>query len=360
MKKSYKILVVNPGSTSTKITVFNGKEVLFEETLNHTTEDLKNYKKIVDQYNFRKEAILNLLRLNNYDLVELDAVAGRGGLLKPIPGGTYKVNRDMLSDLKSAKYGEHASNLGAIISYEIANSAGIDAYIVDPVVVDELDDLARISGFPEITRKSIFHALNQKAIARRVAIDTGKEYEQSNLIIAHLGGGISVAAHRNGKVVDVNNALDGDGPFSPERSGGVPFGDLMKICFSGKYEYPQLKKQFVGQGGLVAYLGTNDARVVLGKISKGDKKAKLVYKAMAYQIAKEIAAQSAVLNGKVDCIALTGGLTKDKLIISWIKERVSFLAPVKVYPGEDESSALYDGVVRVLDGVEKGNVYRSN
>jgi len=360
MKKLYRILVVNPGSTSTKITVFNGNETVFEQTLNHTANDLKDFKKIVDQYNFRKEAILNLLRLHNFDLRTLDAVAGRGGLLKPIPGGTYKVNQDMLNDLKSAKYGEHASNLGGIIAYEIANSLGIDAYIVDPVVVDELDELARISGFPKIERKSIFHALNQKAIARRVASDMGKDYEQLNLIIAHLGGGISVAAHRTGKVVDVNNALDGDGPFSPERSGGVPFGDLMRLCFSGKYNYAQLKKQFIGQGGLVAYLGTNDGRVVLEKIKKGDRRTELVYKAMAYQIAKEIAALSAVLNGKVDCIALTGGLTKDNLIISWIKERVSFLAPVMVYPGEDESSALFNGVVRVLDGVEECNIYKSD
>jgi butyrate kinase len=359
MEQRYNVLVINPGSTSTKIAIFNGFDVVFEQTLRHSSEELKGFHKIIDQYDFRKNVILNSIKENGYNLENLDAVVGRGGLLKPIPSGTYLVNDDMLQDMKTAKYGEHASNLGGTIAYEIASSIGKNAYIVDPVVVDEMDDIARISGYPELPRKCIFHALNQKAVARRTARDLGKNYDKLNLVIAHLGGGISVAAHRKGKIIDVNNALDGDGPFSPERTGGLPFGDLIKLCYSGKYTADQLKKQFVGKGGMVAYLNTNDGRQVRKMIDEGDKKAELVYKAMAYQVSKEIGAQATVLKGQVDCIAITGGLAYDDLLVSWIKESVGFIAPINVYPGEDEMLALCEGVVRVLDGSEQAAQYKS-
>nr|WP_250160247.1 butyrate kinase [Caloranaerobacter azorensis] len=291
------------------------------------------------------------------NLTKLSAVVGRGGLLKPIAGGTYKVNERMLEDLKVGVLGEHASNLGGILAHEIASQLNIPAFIVDPVVVDEMEDVARISGMPELERKSIFHALNQKAVARRAAKELGKAYNEVNLIVAHLGGGISVGAHKNGRVIDVNNALDGEGPFSPERTGGLPVGDLVKLCFSGKYTLAEMKKKIKGNGGLVAYLGTNDAREVVKMIENGDKKAELVYKAMAYQVAKEIGSLAAVLEGKVDGIILTGGIAYDKRFTKWIIDRVSFISKVFVYPGEDEMIALAEGGLRVLRGEEEAKVY---
>jgi butyrate kinase len=254
--------------------------------------------------------------------------------------------------------GQHASNLGAIIANEIASQLGITAFIVDPVVVDEMDEIARISGMPEIKRISIFHALNQKAVARRVAADLNKKYEDMNLIIAHLGGGISVGAHKNGRIIDVNNALDGEGPFSPERTGSLPVSGLMKLCYSGKYTIDEMKKKVTGKGGLVAYLGTNDGREVVKMIEAGDKNAELIYKAMAYQVAKEIGACAAVLEGKVDAVCLTGGLAYDKLLIGWIREMVEFIGDVRVYPGEDEMIALAEGGLRVLRKEESAKEYR--
>jgi butyrate kinase len=352
---TYQILAINPGSTSTKIAVFQGEKEVFNTTLRHSSEEIGEFKKIIDQYEFRKNIILDALKEN--DIQKLDAVVGRGGLLKPIPGGTYGVDDDMIRDLKEAKRGEHASNLGAILAKEIGKQFDAPAYIVDPVVVDEMEDIARISGIPEIERKSIFHALNQKAIGRRAAAELKKGYDKVNLIIAHLGGGISVGAHKQGKIVDVNNALDGDGPFSPERSGGVPVGDLLKLLHNGDFTYEELKKKITGKGGLVAYLGTNSGIEVTEMIVKGDKKAALVYEAMAYQVAKWIGAMATVLEGKVDGIAITGGIAYDKQMIAWIQKRVNFIGKVMIFPGEDEMLALAEGALRVLQGEEKAKQY---
>ncbi|MBS4534126.1 butyrate kinase [Clostridium sp. D2Q-14] len=358
MTNSYRLLVINPGSTSTKIAVYDNEKVVLEETLRHSSGELKNFDKIYDQYEFRKNIILETLNEKGINIRKFQAIIGRGGLLKPIPGGTYEVNEKMLEDLKTGVLGEHASNIGGIIAEEIASQLNIPSFIVDPVVVDELDDVARVSGMPELERISIFHALNQKAVARRAADELGKKYEELNFIVAHLGGGVSVGAHRNGRVIDVNNALDGDGPFSPERSGGVPAGDLAKLCYSGKYELKDIKKMIKGKGGLVAYLGTNDAREVSKMIEEGNEKSELVYKAMAYQISKEIGACAAVLKGEVDGIIITGGIAYDKEFISWIKENVEFIGKMFIYPGEDEMIALAQGGLRVLRGEEKAKKYK--
>lgn len=356
--KDYRLLAINPGSTSTKIAVFDNEEAIFEETLRHSTEELSKYDKVYDQYKFRKDIILNVLNKNNIEIESLDAIVGRGGLLNPIEGGTYVVDDKMLKDLEIGVLGEHASNLGGIIANEIAIMINKPSYIVDPVVVDEMEDIARISGMPEIERKSIVHALNQKAVARRHAKLQNKNYEDMNLIVAHLGGGISVAPHRKGRIIDVNNALDGEGPFSPERSGGLPVGDLIKLCYSGKYTEDEMKKKIKGNGGLVSYLNTNDAREVGKMIEEGNKKAELIYNAMAYQISKEIGSCAAVLKGEVDGIILTGGIAYDKIFTKWIEERVDFISKVYIYPGEDELMALAEGGLRVLRGEEKAKEYK--
>jgi len=358
MQDTYRLLIINPGSTSTKIAIYDNEKPVLEQTLRHSNEELAPYSTIIDQYEFRKNVILDTLNSNGINISKLNAVVGRGGLLKPMEGGTYRVNDRMLEDLRNAIMGQHASNLGAIIANEIASQLGIPAFIVDPVVVDEMDDIARLSGMPEISRKSILHALNQKAVARRAAADLGKKYEDLNLIVAHMGGGISVGAHRKGRVVDVNNALDGEGPFSPERAGGLPVGGLIKLCYSGKYTLEEMKKKLVGKGGLVAYLGTNDGREVTKMIEAGDKNAELVYEAMAYQVAKEIGACAAVLEGKVDAVCITGGLAYDSRLMGWIKERVEFIAEVRIYPGEDEMIALAQGGLRVLRGEEQAKEYK--
>ncbi|CAK7000903.1 butyrate kinase [Tissierella carlieri] len=353
-----RLLIINPGSTSTKIAVFDDEKSIFEETLRHSVEEISAFNKIYDQYEFRKNIIVEALKKNDISIESLDGVIGRGGLLKPIEGGTYEVNDSMLEDLKVGYLGEHASNLGGIIAYEIAKEINKKSFIVDPVVVDEMQDVARVSGLKEIERKSIFHALNQKAVARRHANKLGKKYEELNLIVAHLGGGISVGAHEKGKVIDVANALDGEGPFSPERSGSLPVGDLVKLCYSGKYSLDEMKKMIKGNGGIVSYLNTNDAREVGQRIKNGDEYAELVYKAMAYQVAKEIGTCAAVLKGKVDGILVTGGIAYDKEFTSWIEERVKFICDVTVYPGEDELMALAEGGLRVLRGEEEAKVYK--
>ena len=288
----------------------------------------------------------------------LNAVVGRGGLLKSIEGGTYAVNDVMLEDLRNGVQGQHASNLGGIIANEIGKSLGIPSFIVDPVVVDEMEDVARISGIPEIERKSIFHALNQKAVAKRYAKEIGKKYDDINVIVAHMGGGISVGAHKLGRVIDVNNALDGEGPFSPERSGGLPTGDLVKLCFSGKYTFDEIKKKINGKGGYTAHLNTNNAKAVGDAALAGDEKAKLIQNALAYQVAKEIGKCAATLSGKVDAIILTGGIAYAKQIVEYIKEKVEFIAQVIVYPGEDELLALTQGGLRVLNGEESSKEYK--
>ena len=353
-----RLLVINPGSTSTKIAVFDNEDIVFEETLRHSTEEICKFDKIYDQYEFRKNIIIDSLSKHNVSLDSLEGVVGRGGLLKPIEGGTYEVNETMLEDLKSGYLGEHASNLGGIIAYEIGKETGKRAFIVDPVVVDEMQEVARISGLKEIERKSIFHALNQKAVARECAKSINKNYEDLNLIIAHIGGGVSVGAHKKGRVIDVANALDGDGPFSPERAGGLPVGDMVKLCFSGDYSHDEVKKMLKGKGGLVSYLGTNDGIEVSKRIENGDKYAELIYKAMAYQISKEIGALATVLKGKVDAILITGGIAHDSEFVSWIEESVSFIAKVYTYPGEDEMQALAEGGLRVLRGGEKAKIYK--
>jgi len=352
-----KVLVINPGSTSTKIAVFDDENSLLEKTIRHSADELKGFKSIIDQYDFRVKVIEDVLKENNFNLEDFDAFVGRGGLLHPIESGTYRVNEDMIKDLKECRYGEHASNLGAIIAYSLAQKVNKSAYIVDPVVVDEMDKLARYSGLKGIERKSIWHALNQKAVARRAAKDLGKSYNEANLIVVHLGGGISVAAHKKGRTVDVNNALNGDGPFAPERAGGLPTISLVDLCMSGKYTYEEMKKLLAGKGGLVSHLGTNNAIEVEQMINKGDEYARLVYEAMAYQVAKTIGEMATVLKGHVDAIVLTGGIANSQMLVNWIKERVSFIAPVLVYPGEDEMRALLEGALRVLRGEEKEKIY---
>ncbi|AJA49664.1 butyrate kinase 1 [Clostridium pasteurianum DSM 525 = ATCC 6013] len=353
----YKLLIINPGSTSTKIGVYEDENQVLEENLKHSAEEIAKYNTIYDQFPFRKEVILNVLKEKNIDISTLSAVVGRGGLLKPIVSGTYAVNDTMLEDLKVGVQGQHASNLGGIIANEIAKELNIPSYIVDPVTVDEMQEVAKISGIPEIKRRSIFHALNQKAVAKRYAKEKGVKYENLNLIVTHMGGGTSVGAHCKGKVIDVNNALTGEGPFSPERSGGVPAGDLIDIAYSGKVSYEEMKKKINGKGGAVAYANTNDFKVVADKADAGDKEAKLIYDAFIYQIAKEIGQDAAVLSGKVDAILLTGGIAYNKGITGKIAERVSFIAPVVVYPGEDELLALAQGALRVLNGEEKAKEY---
>ncbi|OZU90022.1 butyrate kinase [Virgibacillus indicus] len=360
LQSIYRILVINPGSTSTKIGVFDEETCIFEKTIRHTLDEIRGFERVIDQYDYRKKIILDTLHYEGINISKLNAVCGRGGLLRPIEGGTYEVNDPMLEDLKRGLNGEHASNLGGIIAHEIASGLNIPAYIVDPVVVDELEEIARYSGVPDIPRKSIFHALNQKAVARKAAADINEKYENMNLIVTHMGGGITVGAHKKGKVIDVNNGLHGDGPFSPERAGTVPAGDLVSLCFSGQYYVDEVMKKVVGKGGLMAYLGTNDAVEVEKRIAAGDELAKKTYEAMAYQIAKEIGSMSAVLSGKVDLIVLTGGLAYGKTFVEMITEHINWIADTVIYPGEDELQALNEGVLRVLHEEELPKVYPNN
>ncbi len=354
---SIKSLIINPGSTSTKIGVFEDETLLFDETLRHSTEEISKYASIIDQKDFRKEIILNFLKEKNVDIAGFDVIVGRGGLLKPIRGGTYAVTDALLADLKAGVQGQHASNLGGILAREIGDSIGKPSFIVDPVVVDELTDKARISGIPELPRRSIFHALNQKAVARRYAKEHGVPYESLNLIVIHMGGGVSVGAHSGGQVVDVNNILDGEGCFSPERAGTVPAGDLVKLAYSGKYTLKDLYRKICGNGGYNAYLGTNDARVVDKMVEEGDEKARLVRDAFYYQIAKDAGAMAAVLKGRVDQIILTGGIAYSAYTREILTEYLGFIAPITVYPGEDELLALAQGALRVLNGEEKPGNY---
>ena len=354
---AYKILIINPGSTSTKIGVYEDENQIFEETLRHPTEEITKYASIIDQKDFRKEVILNVLSENNFDLKTLDVVVGRGGLLKPIPGGTYAVTDELLADLKVGKQGQHASNLGGILAKEIADEVGVPSYIVDPVVVDELAPVARYSGMPELPRRSIFHALNQKAVAKRYAKETGKKYEDLNLIVVHMGGGVSVGAHENGKIVEIETFLDGEGAFSPERAGTVPVGDLIKLCYSGKYTEKEIYKKICGNGGFNGYMGTNDMRDLIQLKAEGNEEAANLIDAFHYQIAKDAGAMAAVLNGKVDQIICTGGIAYAEATISALKEKLGFIADFTVYPGEDELLALAQGAIRVLNGEEAAQVY---
>jgi butyrate kinase len=360
----HRLLVINPGSTSTKVAVYEDEQPLFVETLRHSAQDLRAFAHVLDQYDLRLATILDLLQDRQIPLTSFSAVVARGGLLRPIPSGTYVVNERMLSELRQRdKEREHASNLGALLAGDIAQRVGVPAYIVDPVCVDEFDELARISGLPEIERKSLSHALNLKAVARRAARDLSRPYSVLNLAVVHLGGGISVTAHRGGRMVDVNQALDGTGPFAPERSGGLPVGDVVRMCFGvHPYEayhltYEEMFNKIAGQGGLVAHLGTNSAEEVEGRIEAGDDHARLIYEAMAYQIAKEIGAMATVLKGEVDAVVITGGVAHSEMLLDWIRERVAWIAPLLVYPGEDEMLALAQGALRVLRGDEQAKVY---
>jgi butyrate kinase len=360
----HRLLVINPGSTSTKVAVYDDEQPLFVETLRHSARDIAAFAHVLDQYDLRLAAILDMLQERHLPLSGFSAVVARGGLLRPIPSGTYVVNERMVSELRRRdQEREHASNLGALLADEIARRVNVPAYIVDPVCVDEFDDLARISGLPEIERKSLSHALNLKAVARRAARDLDRRYPELNMVVVHLGGGISVTAHRRGRMVDVNQALDGTGPFAPERAGGLPVGDVVRLCYGvHPYEaydlaYEEMFKKIAGQGGLVAHLGTNSAVEVEARIEAGDHHARLIYEAMAYQIAKEIGAMATVLEGEVDAVVITGGVAHSEMLLGWIRERVAWIAPLLVYPGEDEMLALAQGALRVLSGKEEAKVY---
>ena len=354
---SVKSLIINPGSTSTKIGVFEDETLLFEETLRHSTEEISKYATIFDQKDFRKNIIIDLLKSKEFDVKSLGMVVGRGGMLKPIPGGTYACTDALVKDLEVGVSGQHASNLGGILAREIADEIGVPSFIVDPVVVDELMPIARYSGVPELPRVSIFHALNQKAVAKRYAKETGKKYEDLNLIVVHMGGGVSVGPHKNGKVIDIFNALDGDGAFSPERSGAVPVGALVKMCFSGEYTQAEVYKKLVGNGGFNAYVGTNDMRDVEKMVNEGNEKAAEVRDVFILQMSKNIGAMATVLEGKVDQIIVTGGIAYDKYVVAKLKERCEWIAPFTVYPGEDELLALVQGGLRVLNGEEEAKNY---
>ena len=354
---SIKSLIINPGSTSTKIGVFEDETLLFEETLRHSTEEISQYASIVDQKDFRKKIITDLLEEKNFDIKSLNVIVGRGGMLKPIPGGTYEVTDALLADLKVGVQGQHASNLGGILAREIGDEIGVPSYIVDPVVVDELNDVARFSGVPELPRTSVFHALNQKAVAKRYAKETGKPYDSLRLIVVHMGGGVSVGAHENGRIIDVFNALDGDGAFSPERAGAVPSGALIKMCFSGKYTEKEVYSKIVGKGGFNAYLGTNDMREVNKMAESGNQDAAAAKEAFIYQVAKDMGSMACVLKGKVDQIIVTGGIAYNEGVVNALKEYAGFIAPFTVYPGEDELLALAQGALRVLNGEEEAMKY---
>jgi len=357
--KNYYILAINPGSTSTKMAVSVGTNPVFLKTILHSADDLAKFKKVTDQLEFRMNLVLKEVSDNEIPFDDIKIVIGRGGIIRPISSGIYEVNDLMIKDLHEGIRGEHASNLGGLIASNICkNFPRAKAYIADPVGVDELQDVARITGHPEIKRVSIFHALNQKATGRTYARSCGMNYEDLNLIIAHLGGGISVGAHKKGRVIDVNNGLDGDGPFGPERSGSLPNGSLVEYCFRNKLTHEQVKKMLVGKGGLIAYTGSNDAHKLEVNARRGDKKARLLQKAMAYQISKEIGAQASVLSGEVHAIILTGGIAHNPDLTGFIKEHVSFIAPVFVYPGEDEMRALAENGVMLMKGDIKAKKYK--
>ena len=359
--RRHRVLVLNPGSTSTKTSVFEGDEERFTEELQHSAEDLKAFegKPITAQFAFRKEAVLRFLAARGLAQADLDAVAGRGGLLRPIPHGTWTVSPAMLEDLKAGKRGEHASNLGALIASELVAGTDQPAYIVDPVVVDEADPKVKVSGLKELPRRVISHALNQIATARRYAEEHETFYERVNVIVAHMGGGITVGAHRKGRYIDVNNGLDGEGPFSPQRTGTLPAGQLIDLCFSGKYSKAELKLLNKGRGGLIDLLGTADMREVERRVEAGDPEARLVYDALAYQIAKAVTALAPAFEGEpIDAILLTGGMARSAKLVAELKRLTAALGcPVKVYPGENEMAALAKGALRVLSGRETAKDY---
>lgn len=353
----YKMLIINLGSTSTKIAVYMDLTEQFKVSINHSQHELSEFQDIWEQKSFRKEKILNTLKENGYTLKEFNCIACRGGNVKPIPGGTYLVNAEMIADIRSEKYGVHPTGVGNIIAYELGNEFSLPVITADPPVTDELCNLARYSGIKEISRISSGHALNQKRTARKIASELGKEYTDMNLVVVHLGGGISVGAHEKGRMIDFNNALDGDGPFSPERAGTVPVGSLIKMCFSGEYTEKDMIKKIKGNGGLMSYLGTNSGIEVEERIKNEDSYAQEVFEAMAFQVSKEIAGAAAVLKGKVDAIVLTGSLAYSKRLTNWIKERTGFIASIYLCPGENEMISLAENALRYLRGEEEVKKY---
>ena len=355
------ILAINPGSTSTKCAVYRGTTEAWRKGVAHLPEDLSRFRRIQDQLEFRTAAVRAGIGESGIPLSEIAAVVGRGGLLKPLDGGVYAVNERMKSDLMACRYGIHASNLGALIADSIAAELGVPAYIVDPVVVDELDPIARLSGIPEIPRRSIFHALNQRATARKAARSLGKAYRECAMIVAHMGGGISIGIHVDGRVVDVNNALDGEGPFAIERAGTVPAGDWMRWVLSHQHDPQSLQLMLTGRGGLVAYLGTNSFPAIEQSAEgAGDLDAGLsdaLIRALCYQVAKSIAGLAAFTGGRVDAVVLTGGLAFSRRVVEEITARVSYLGPVLLFPGENELEALAMGAREVLLGEASARTY---
>lgn len=350
------ILAINPGSTSTKVSLFNGEEQIKSHKIDHKKKDLDQYENISDQFSYRLDLIEDWMRTEEIFIEQLRAVVGRGGLLPPMPGGTYKVSEKMEEDLKVGIQGEHASNLGGLLAKGIGGKNKLPAFIVDPVSVDEMKDIARISGVNIIDRKSLVHALNIKAVAHRRSEELGKKLEDINLVIAHLGGGISIAAMSKGKIIDVNNSRE-MGPFSPDRTGSLPVRDLVDMCYSGQYTFKEMKTKIQGEGGLYSYLNTMDGRDIEKQIKEKDEYAKLIYDAMAYQIGKEIGCYGTVIYGNIDNIILTGGLAYSDYLVKKIEPMISFLAEIVIYPGEDEMGALNKGVLRVLQGKEKFKIY---
>lgn len=359
-----RILAINPGSTSTKIAVFEDREPVFNLTLRHPVSELSAYAHIIDQYPFREKAVTDALAEAGYALKDFDLIMGRGGLIKPIPSGVYEVNDLMKEHLRMCYSGEHACNLGGMIASSVAAKAnaagakGIKAYVADPVIVDEMQDLARVTGHPMFTRKSIFHALNQKAVAKNFAKEIGRPYESLDLIVVHLGGGVSVGVHRHGKVVDVNNALQGEGPFSPDRIGTILVKDVIDTCYSGKFTHEQMLRLIHSESGAVAMVGTNNFKEIRDRADAGDEKCRKVIDAFVYVVSKQIGATAVVLKGKVDAILVTGGIAYDKGVAEGIADYVSFIAPVSVFPGEDEMAALANNGFDVLEGVTKPSEYR--
>ncbi|HDS03660.1 MAG TPA: butyrate kinase [Firmicutes bacterium] len=355
-----KILTINPGSTSTKIAVFEDREAVFEETIRHDADEIGQFQKIVDQFEFRKKFITSALKSRGMDLTDLDVVVGRGGLMKPIEGGVYAVNQAMLDDLadKTLWGREHASNLGAYLAKAIGDEAEIPAFITDPVTVDEMCDLARMSGVPEIKRKSLFHALNVRACARKAAEELKKDFSTCHFVVIHMGGGVSVVAVKEGRCIDVNNALLGMGPFSPQRAGALPTGDLIAMCFSGEYSKKELEIKLAKKSGLIAYTGTDNGSELEKRASEGDKTALMALEAMGYQIVKEAGGAAALLCGNVDAVIFTGGLVyAQKILMPYLRKHLSFLGKQIEYPGEKEMEALADAGYRVMTGIEKSKIY---
>ncbi len=358
--RDFRVLTMNFGSTSTKVAVYEGDICLCVQVFQHDPQDMTGISTMEENAKFRKPFILNYLKEQNFSIEDFDAVVGRGGLVRPLQGGTYSVNKEMLKDLRSCAYGTHVCNLGGILAAELTLGLSTPAFVVDPPVIDEMSKVAKLSGHPDFPRRPLFHALNQKAIAKRFAEEIDIPYESLRLIVCHMGGGITVGAHRNGKIIDVNNGLEGEGAFTAERPGTLPVLDVLRIAFSGQYgsTFEELRHHFSFDCGLKGYTGTNNGKEISERIKKGDSRAEMAFRAMAYQVSKEIGAMATVLQGKVDAILLTGGFAHSKLLMHWIEENVHFLAPVYIYPGEDEMLSMAQGAIRVLNGEEEVQVYQ--